>query len=195
MEGYFYGVLDLYYAEMTTQDTSTSAPVYGEPAVLAKSIEVTITPSYSEGKLYASNATVRNERRIDTYAVSCNVDKIPAGVIAKLMGREVDANGVQIIKGGNVPATVALGFACTLDDGNKELWWLYKGTFSELAKTAQTDGESREYQTPTIEGTFVRRMNDDALAAVVETGVEGVGASVESGWFTKVYETSAAVGA
>ena len=51
-----------------------------------------------------------------------------------------------------------------------------------------------EYQTPTLEGTFVRRVYDDALAAVVETGGEDIGESVESGWFTQVYETAAAAG-
>lgn len=191
MEGYFYGVLDVYYATMTTEDTATSAPVYDTPKVLAKSIELTITPAYREGTLHASNATVRNVRRIDTYGVSLNVDKIPQAALAELLGRTVDSSGVQIIKGSNQPPHVAIGFACTLDDGSKELWWLYKGTFSEPTKTARTDADAIEYQTPTIEGTFVRRMNDDALAAIVDTANEDIGEDVESGWFTEVYETAA----
>ena len=188
MEGYFTGILDLYYALMTTEDTSAAAPVYEEPRVLAKSIEVTITPTYREGKLHASNATVRNQKRIDTYTVSLNVDKVPYDVTSEILGRSVDGNGVQIIKGGNTPPNLALGFACTLDDGSKELWWLYKGTFSEISKSASTEADAIEYQTPTIEGTFVRRMNDDALAATVETSAEGIGADVETSWFTTVYE-------
>lgn len=188
MEGYFTGILDLYYATMTTEDTSSAAPVYDTPKVLAKSIEVTITPTYREGKLHASNATVRNQKRIDTYTVSLNVDKVPYNVTSEILGRSVDGNGVQIIKGGNTPPNLALGFACTLDDGSKELWWLYKGTFSEITKSASTEADAIEYQTPTIEGTFVRRMNDDALAATVETSAEGIGADVETSWFTTVYE-------
>lgn len=173
MEGYFYGILDIYYAPMTTEETSTTAPTYGTPKVLAKSIEVTVTPAYREGKMHASNATVRNVKRVDTYTVSLNVDKIPHAVLAELLGRKEDSNGVQIIKGGNKPPYVAIGFACTLDDDSKELWWLYKGTFSEPTKTAKTDADAIEYQTPTIEGVFIRRMNDDALAAVVDTAAEG----------------------
>lgn len=190
MEGYFYGILDLYYAKMTKEETSTAAPTYGDPEVLAKSIEVTITPGYREGKLHASNATVRNTKRIDTYTASLHVDKIPAAVLNDLLGRTVDGNGVQIIKGGNEPPKVAIGFACTLDNDTKELWWLYKGAFSEPTKTAKTDADAIEYQTPTIEGVFVRRMNDDSLAAVVDTATENLGADVEKNWFTKVYETS-----
>ena len=106
--------------------------------------------------------------------------------------RTLHSNGVQIIKGGNKPPYVAIGFACTLDDDSKELWWLYKGTFSEPTKTAKTDADAIEYQTPTIEGVFIRRMNDDALAAVVDTAAEGIGTGVEAGWFTEVYEETEA---
>lgn len=188
MEGYYYGILDVYYAIMKTEDTATAAPTYEVPAVLAKSIEVTITPAYREGKLYASNATVRDKKKIDSYGVKLNVDKIPAAVLNAILGRIKDKNGVQIIKGGNEPAKLAIAFALTLDNGAKELWWLYKGQFAEPSVTGKTDADKINYQTPTIEGTFIRRVYDDALAAVVETGVTGVGATVETGWFTEVYE-------
>ena len=188
MEGYYYGMLDVYYAIMKTEDTATAAPTYEVPAVLAKSIEVTITPAYREGKLYASNATVRDKKKIDSYGVKLNVDKIPAAVLNAILGRIKDKNGVQIIKGGNEPAKLAIAFALTLDNGAKELWWLYKGQFAEPSVTGKTDADKIDYQTPTIEGTFIRRVYDDALAAVVETGVTGVGATVETEWFTEVYE-------
>ena len=97
MEGYYYGILDVYYAIMKTEDTATAAPTYEDPAVLAKSIEVTITPAYREGKLYASNATVRDKKKIDSYGVKLNVDKIPAAVLNAILGRIKDKNGVQII--------------------------------------------------------------------------------------------------
>lgn len=188
MEGYYYGILDVYYAIMKTEDTAATAPTYEAPEVLAKSIEVTITPAYREGKLYASNATVRDKKKIDSYGVKLNVDKIPAAVLNTILGRVKDKNGVQIIKGGNEPARLAIGFALTLDNGEKELWWLYKGQFAEPSIIGKTDADKFEYQTPNIEGTFIRRIYDDALAAVVETGVTGVGASVATSWFTAVYE-------
>ena len=81
MEGYYYGILDVYYAIMKTEDTATAAPPYDDPAVLAKSIAVPITPAYRAGKLYASNATVRDKKKIDSYGVKLNVDKIPAAVL------------------------------------------------------------------------------------------------------------------
>lgn len=187
-EGYFYGVLDIYCAMMTTQDNATNPPVFDEPEVLAKSIEVTITPAYREGKLSASNVSVRNLKRVDTYSVKLNVDKIPHQILAKILGRAQDGNGVQLISGSSNAPYVAIGFACTLDDGTKEFWWLYKGTFAELTKTAKTDSEKLEYQTPSVEGVFVRRQDNDVLAAVVDSADKTVPEEVFAEWFDKVYE-------
>lgn len=193
MDGYFTGIMDVFYAPLAEAavDSVTTKPTYSTPKVMGKSIEVTITPTYKEGKLYASNATVRNRKQVDTYAVSFNADKIAPEILQELLGRTIDTNKVQKIKGNDIPATVALGLAYTLDDGEKELWWLYKGSFWEPVKSGKTEGENVEYQTPTIEGVFLRRIFDNEIAAVVETGVTGIGATVESGWFTAVYETPA----
>lgn len=187
-EGYYYGILDIYYAKMTTEETASSAPEYGAMAVLGKTIQATITPNYKEGKVYASNVATRNERRVDTYTVSLNLDKIPYDVRQDILGRAVDTNGVQVIKGTQVAPWVAIAFALTLDDGTKELWTLYKGKFAEITQSGQTDGDSMTYQHPTIEATFVRREDNDALAAVAATASDSVAASVEAGWFTEVYE-------
>ena len=193
MDGYYYGILDVFYAEMTTEDTAAANAVYGDPVVLGKSIGVTITPAYREGKLHASNARVRDKKLIDSYGVKITADQIAPSVRNILLGRKIDGKGVQIIKGTNEPAKVAIAFARTLDDGSKELWWLYKGTFCEMTVDSKTDGDGNiEYQNPSIEGTFVRRIYDNNLAAVVNTNQDGIGADVESGWFTKVYEEAPA---
>ena len=72
-EGYFYGILDIYFAIMTTADTAANAPVYGPYQIMGKTIDASITPNYKEGKVYASNVATRNERRVDTYTVSLNL--------------------------------------------------------------------------------------------------------------------------
>lgn len=187
-EGYFYGILDVYFAVMTAEDTPSAAPTYGAYEVLGKTIEATITPNYKEGSVYASNVATRSERRVNTYTVSLNLDKIPYAARKKLLGRETDDNGVQIIKGTQQAPYVAIAFALTLDDGSKELWTLYKGKFAEPTQSAQTDSDSMNYQHPTVEATFVRREYDDALAAVAATADASVDAGVATSWFSEVYE-------
>ena len=90
MEGYYTGVLDIYYALITKPETATTKPVYAAPAVMGKTIEVTITPNYKEGSVYASNVATRNEKRVDSYTVSVNVDKLPYAVRKALLGRTQD---------------------------------------------------------------------------------------------------------
>lgn len=187
-EGYFYGILDIYFALMTQEDSAAAAPEYGEYRVMGKTIQATITPNYKEGKVYASNVATRSEKRVDNYTVSLNLDKIPYAIRQELLGRYVDSNGVQVIRGGQTAPNVAIAFALTLDDGTKELWTMYKGKFAEPTQTAQTDGDSMNYQHPTIEATFVRREWDNALAAIVATNDSGVPASVITDWFEQVYE-------
>lgn len=189
--GYYVGVLDLFFAVMTGDDTSAGAPTYDTPEVLAKSIEVTITPRYREGSLYASNHAVRREKRIDGYDMSMNVDQVSASVRQKITGRHVDSKGVQIVKGTQIAPYVAVGFARTKDDNTQELWWIYKGKFAESENSAKTSGENIEYQTPTLTAQFDRRIYDDALAAIVDSDTEGA-ESVVSAWFEKVYEETAA---
>ena len=191
-EGYFYGVLDIYYALMKTPDGPKVKPTYDPYEVLGKTIEVTITPNYKEGKVFASNVATRNEKRVDSYTVSINLDKVPYAVREEILGRMKDSNGVQIIKGSQIAPYVAIAFALTLDDGSKELWTLYKGKFSEMSQTGHTDSDSMTYQHPTIEATFIRRECDDALAAIAATADENVMETVEAGWFEQVYEVPAA---
>ena len=190
-EGYFYGVLDVYFAVMATEDSAAAAPTYGAYQVLGKTIEVQITPNYKEGKVFASNIATRNEKRVESYTVSCNMDKIPYDKLKTVLGRYQDGNGVQIIKGNQGAPFVAIAFALTLDDGSKELWTLYKGKFSEPSQTGHTDSDSMTYQHPTIEATFLRREYDDALAAIAATADESVLPAVATNWFNQVYEASA----
>ena len=184
--GYFEGVTDVYYALMTTPDTPSSAPVYGTPAVAGKTIEITITPNYREGKVYASNVATRREQRVDSYNVSLNLDQIIPSVRKILLGRTSDTAAVEIIKGGAAAPYVAILFAVTLDDDTKEYWALYKGKFSEPTNTHHTANDGDSYQHPTIQATFVRLENNGALAAVASE--HDVASTVTGAWYTSVYQ-------
>lgn len=192
IEGYFTGVLDVYFAVMSQEDTARSAPVYGAMKVLASTIEVTITPQYKEGKVNASNTVKRNERRIDSYKVRMNLDKIPFSVRKEILGRATDGKGVQVIYGSQNAPYVAIAFAQTLDNGEQEDWVLYKGKFAEGEATMRTEEDGTiTYQHPTVEATFVRRAYDNALAGIASTEDESVDESVFENWFSSVYEPTA----
>ena len=85
MDGVFTGVLDIYYAEQTTAETASTAPVYGTPALLGKAIEVTITPTTNEGQLSASNKRIKWRKKITGYEISMNTDNIEPATLAKIL--------------------------------------------------------------------------------------------------------------
>ena len=185
--GYFEGVTDVYYALMTTMDGPSTAPVYGTPAVAGKTIEIQITPNYTEGKVYASNVATRREQRVDSYQVAFNADQLIPSVRQVLLGRTAGTDGVELIKGNQVAPWVAILFAVTLDDNTKEYWVMYKGRFAEPTSTHHTRNDGDSYQYPQITGTFVRLENNDALAAVASDHVDA-SATVIASWFSAVYQ-------
>ena len=187
MNGVFTGVLDVYYAEMTTAETASSAPVYGNPAILGKAIEVTITPTTNEGQLSASNKRVKWTKKITGYEISMNTDNVDPAVLAKVLGRTSTTAKVQYVNSSQVIPYIALGFAATYDDGTKELWWVYKCQCSEITRDMKTEeGDNVEYNTPTLEAVAMPLLNNGNLAAVCDTNVVTT-ASIASGWFSAVF--------
>lgn len=189
--GYYSGTCDIYYALFETDDSSQAAPVYGTPVLLGKSVEVSITPTYKEGQKYASNTKVRNLKKLDSYEVEITPDAISMEDKAALLGRTVDKNGAHILDGDAKAPYVALGFGFTTDDGNVDLWWLYKGTFGEIEYSGATQEDSIEWTDPKLSGIFDRRIWDDAIGANINTGEMAEGSTVtKETWFAQVYEKS-----
>lgn len=189
-EAYFDGMLDVYGASMITEDTPTAAATYEDFALMGMGISVKITPKYKEGTRYASNKKVRNKKVLESYEVELGLDKIRAAMRTKMDGRERDANGVELLGMSN-PKPMAIAFALTLDDGSRELWQLYKGTFETVTVEGKTAEDKFEYQDHTAKAVFDRRLNDNRLGAVVCDSDSSVQKTVIDSWFTKVYEPSA----
>lgn len=192
--GYYNGVLDLYYALISTPDSASAKPTYGTPAVLAKTVNVTITPRYREAQKYASNRRVRNMHLIDGYDVTIAADQVEATVRRAILGRTADAKGVEVIDGDVDQPYMALGFALTKDNGYKTLFWLYKGKFNEIEVGADTQTDAIEYRDVALSGAFDRRIYDNKIAAILDTDAADADATTVSGWFSSVYETPAVVG-
>lgn len=186
-EAYFDGILDVYAAQMTEVDTSTTPATYENLQLLGKGISVKITPKYREGVRYASNKKVRNKKTLDGYEVEFALDKVRPAMRSKIEGRTRDGNGVELL-GVADPGPFAVAFALTLDDGSQELWQLYKGTFEPVSVEGKTAEDKFEYQDHSIKAVFDRRLNDSMLGVVVESTQDGLSPDVVDAWFTTVYE-------
>lgn len=188
VRGYYTGMMDVYIAKMTTPDTTEKAPTYDTPKVLGMGIQVTVSPQYREGSLYASNVAVRRRSEIDRYNVTINVDTVTHDMLAYALDRKADNKNVQIIGGTPTEQEYALGFVRTKDNGKAEYWWLLRGRLVEGEAAAATSNDGITYQTPTLTGTFDRRRYDNNLAVVADSDNSEITEDVFSGWFKTVYE-------
>lgn len=153
--GVYNGVTHLYVAFMTTEDTTTSLPVYEDAQTAAEIIEIGLTPEYASGKLNASDGSVRDSNLVSSYTVRVNAARLVPALRRRLIGRLVTENGLEVVGDNTEGPLVAIGYAANRDDGTKQMRWLLKGRFKEMAITDKTrERGAINYVTPVLEGSF-----------------------------------------
>ena len=125
--------------------------------------------------------------------ISLGIDDIGKTVAEDLTGAKIDDNGVVISASEDGGEPVAIGFRAKKSNGKYRYFWLYRVKFGVPATNLQTKGDSITFQTPTIEGTVMRRNKIDGNGkhpwkAEVTEGDSDVQESTITGWYTQVYE-------
>lgn len=174
------GIKDLFAWEVT-QDNDEGI-TFGEPFRVAKAIEVTINPQSQEASLYADDAMVEYVSAVTGYDISLNVDDLTTEVKGKLLGYEKDADGVVIEHNELDSKEHAVAFRAKRSDGNYEYRVLYKVRFAPTEDRYKTQGDSVEFQTPTITGKAMAVTGGLFGANVIDKETTE---SVISAWFEK----------
>lgn len=185
------GLDKLYYAPIT--ENADGEETYGEPAVLAKAISAELSVELNEAILYADDGAAEVVKEFKSGTLTLGIDDIGAEIASALSGATIDANGVVVSGSDDGGTPVAVAFRARKSNGKYRYYWLYRVKFGIPATNLQTKGDSISFQTPTIEGTIMRRnkvdYNDNhPWKAEVTEGAEGVDASVISTWYDAVYE-------
>lgn len=185
------GLDRLYYAPIT--EDANGNETYGTPAVLAKAISAELSVELNEAILYADDGAAEVVKEFKSGTLSLGIDDIGAEIASALSGATIDANGVVISGSDDGGTPVAVAFRARKSNGKYRYYWLYRVKFGIPATNLQTKGDSISFQTPTIEGTIMRRnkvdYNDNhPWKAEVTEGAEGVDDSVISTWYDAVYE-------
>ena len=185
------GLDKLYYAPIT--EDANGEETYGEPAVLAKAISAELSVELNEAILYADDGAAEVVKEFKSGTLSLGIDDIGAEIASALSGATIDSNGVVISGSDDGGTPVAVAFRARKSNGKYRYYWLYRVKFGIPATNLQTKGDSISFQTPTIEGTIMRRnkvdYNDNhPWKAEVTEGAEGVDDSVISTWYDAVYE-------
>lgn len=185
------GLDKLYYAKIT--ENANGEETYANPVQLAKAISADLSVELAEATLYADDGASEVVKEFKSGTLSLGVDEIGSTVAADLTGVTVDRNGVVISASEDGGDPVAIGFRAKKSNGKYKYFWLYRVKFGIPATALATKGDSITFNTPTIEGTVMRRNKADASGnhpwkAEVTEGATGVTAATISGWYDSVYE-------
>ncbi len=181
----------LFYAKITLDEDDSE--VYSPPVILAKAIKADLSVDLAEAVLYADDSAAEIVKEFKSGKLSLGINDIGRDIAKDLTGAVTDDNGVLLSASEDSSEPVAIGFRARKGDGRYRYFWLYRVKFGIPATNLQTKGDSISFQTPTIEGTVMRRNKPDGKGkhpwkAEVTEGDTGIAADTISKWFTQVYE-------
>lgn len=186
------GLDKLFYSKITE---TNGEETYAVPKQLAKAIKADLSVELAEATLYADDGAAEVVKEFKSGKLSLGIDDIGVEAAEDLTGAAIDDNGVLISSSEDGGSPVAIGFRAKKANGKYRYFWLYRVKFGIPATNLQTKGDSITFQTPTIEGTVMRRNKLDVQGyhpwkAEVSEDDTGVVAATITNWFTQVYEPS-----
>lgn len=159
------GVSKPYYGKYVNTD---GVITYEDGGIFAKAIEFSATiDSGDDNNLYADNAIAESDRSFGSGSISVTTDEISPTAAAAILG--ITANTITVGAEEDVSELVYdddmavpdLGFGIIIKKKVSGAYkyravFFHKVKFNIPEDAATTQGESIEWQTPTIEGTIMR---------------------------------------
>ena len=184
------GLDKLYYAKITEDKDGNET--YASPVQLAKAISADLSVELAEATLYADDGAAEIVKEFKSGTLSLGVDDLGGTVASDLTGSTIDSNGVVISAAEDGGDPVAIGFRAKKSTGKYRYFWLYRVKFGIPATALATKGDSITFNTPTIEGTIMRRNKVDTKGkhpwkAEVTDG-DVLDPDVITNWYKQVYE-------
>lgn len=185
------GLDKLFYSKIT-EDTH-GVETYATPTLLAKAIRAELSVELAEAVLYADDSAATVIKEFKSGKLTLGVDDIGTAAAIDLTGAKLDDNKVLVSSGEDEGELVAIGFRAKKANGKYRYFWLYRVKFGIPATNLETKGDAITFQTPTIEGTVMRRNKPDGLGnhpwkAEINADDTGVATETITEWFTDVYE-------
>lgn len=187
------GLDKLFYAKITEDKDGNET--YATPVQLAKAMTADLSVELAEATLYADDGAAEIVKEFKSGTLSLGVDDLGGAVASDLTGSTIDNNGVVISTAEDGGTPVAVGFRAKKSNGKYRYFWLYRIKFGIPATALATKGDSITFNTPTIEGTIMRRNKVDGKGkhpwkAEVTEGDSAVTAATITNWYKEVYEPS-----
>lgn len=187
------GLDKLFYAKITEDKDGNET--YATPVQLAKAMTADLSVELAEATLYADDGASEIVKEFKSGTLSLGLDDLGGSVASDLTGAVIDSNGVVISTAEDGGDPVAVGFRAKKSNGKYRYFWLYRVKFGIPATALATKGDSITFNTPTIEGTILRRNKVDGKGkhpwkAELTEGDTAVTAATITNWYKEVYEPS-----
>lgn len=182
---------------LLTKDDGTAKPTWGVPVPLPGLMSFNINANASSNTAYYDDGPGETATALGGISLSIEQAFLSQTDRAALLGHTENSDGVLVYGDNDVAPYVAFGFRNLRGDGTYRYVWLLKGKFQEPEDTAETKGESVEFQNMTLEGNF-QKINYEVTVGSKKKRpwkmeiIEDPAASTTQGpvlskWFTAVY--------
>lgn len=185
-----FGLKSLYYAICTL--ASDGSATYGTPVAWPGAVSITLDGQGENANFYADNVIYYTGNGASGYSGSVETALVPESFLKDVLGMVKDTKGV-IAEAADAPVQP---FALLFEfDGDESATRhvLYRCTASRPAVSSATKNDSFEVQTETVDimasSVFNTGLNCDLVKA--KTG-DTVDSSTYNGWFSAVYQPTAA---
>ena len=187
------GLDKLFYSKITEDAEGNES--YATPTQLAKAMTADLSVELAEATLYADDGAAEIVKEFKSGTLSLGVDDLGGSVASDLTGATIDDNGVVVSTAEDGGTPVAIGFRAKKSNGKYRYFWLYRVKFGIPATALATKGDSITFNTPTIEGTIMRRNKVDGAGkhpwkVEATEGDNAIKAEVITNWYKQVYEPS-----
>ncbi|MEK4871580.1 major tail protein [Niallia sp. FSL W8-1348] len=180
------GLKDVYFAKILTDDETGTT--YDTPKRVGRAITANVQPQFNTADLRADDGVAETAESRGVTNVGLNTDDLSPDTQGYVLGKKVNSDGVLIDSEDDRPPYGALMFRAEKANGAYRYVVLYKGKFTPPETNYETKQETPAFQTPTINGRFLRRQSDNKIGAQVDEDGEGVADGIVDNWFKSVYE-------
>lgn len=161
-----FNVKRIVYAEIIKDDASGFT--YGPIKTFAEPMQVQMTYSLAQGKVYGGGVQKVNMAKVTGATLKIDVNKLAIEVKADIYGNTY-ADGVRTVGKDDQAKEIAIGYEMESTGDNREFDWLLKGTPQPAGKSTQQTTDNINFSTDTIDINFVPRAFDGALHKDADT--------------------------
>lgn len=167
------GLKNIYVAEVTNDDNSTTGYTTGTPYHLIPAGTMTRTPSSDSANTWFDDVVFATVGTEGSTEISIEGASLRADAVARLLGKDIDTTTGAVIDSGEYAEKYwALGGEAEGLDGSSEFFWFLKGTFtapeeSDRTKDDGTDADGMTLTFNAIQTTHVFTESEKVCKRIV----------------------------